>query len=448
MLSLILAITAICLVLVNAFFVASEFGMVRLRHTRVQTMKDSYGLRGYILEQVHKNLDSYLSACQLGITLASLGLGWIGEPAFAKLLDPVFSSMGIGSAKFTTISAFVVAFGLISFLHIVVGELMPKSLAIRQPEAVSVWTAIPLYGFYWLMYPFIWLLNICSNFFLKKCGLDRSKSDENIYSIEELKLILNGSHSSEELTEEETKILEHTIDLTELEVTEVMRPAQEMILLNINEPILSLLRKIAEHRYSRYPIFDPNKKEIIGIVHVKDLFAVLLQQQSIHSLEAVIRPILKVNHNLPAMNLLNKFREGMPHFALVYEGKDNLLGFVTLDNLLHIMIGRIKDEFHRTHDDWIKNPDGSFYAKGTCSLYSLETALNCDIDLMEGEEDLDTLAGLIINRVGFIPKPGDKINLDNFEITIEEVHGAIIDKVKIVIKCKATTIDSGETAEQ
>ena len=434
MLNIILAIAAFGLVLVNAFFVASEFGMVKLRHTRVQTMKDNYGFRGYILEQVHKNLDAYLSACQLGITLASLGLGWIGEPAFAKLLEPFFNYLGIASAKTITVISFIFAFSIISFLHIVVGELMPKSLAIRQPEAVSIWTAIPLYGFYWLMYPFIWLLNICSDFLLRKSGLDRSKHDENIYSIEELKLILNGSHSSEELTEEETKILEHTIDLTELEVTEVMRPIQDMIMLNIDEPVLSLLHKIAEYRYSRYPIFDPSKNEVIGIVHVKDLFAVLLQQQSIPSLEAAIRPILKVNHNVPAMNLLHKFREGMPHFALVYEDKDNLLGFVTLDNLLHVMIGRIKDEFHKTRDDWIKNPDGSFKAKGTCSLYSLESALDCDIDLREGEEDLDTLADLIISRVGFMPKTGDKININNFDVTVEEANGTIIYKVRIVVK--------------
>ncbi len=431
MINTVFILAAIGLVLLNAFFVAAEFGMVRLRNTKVQTIKEEYGLRGYILEKIHANLDSYLSACQLGITLASLGLGWVGEPAFAKLLQGMLNYLGFASVKMTTAASFLIAFGFISFLHIVVGELMPKSLAIRKPEAVSVWTALPLYGFYWLMWPVIWLLNTSSNFLLTKSGLGRATLDEKIYSTEELKIILNDNVSTEELTEEETKILEHTIDLSELTVTEVMRPIQEMIMLNIDDPINSILQKITQHRYSRYPIYDPNKKEIVGIVHVKDLLAIFLQKQEITSLESLIRPILKVTHKLPAMNVLRKFRDGMPHFALVYKSKYDLLGFVTLDNLLHVMIGRIKDEFHKTHDDWTRNPDGSLYASGACSLYSLENALGFDIVLMEGEEDLDTLAGLIINRAGALPKQGDKIDLNGFEAIVEEIHNTSIDKVKI-----------------
>lgn len=165
MYNILLIFIAFLLVLLNAFFVSAEFGMVKLRATRIQAIKENYGLRGRILEQVHQNLDAYLSACQLGITLASLGLGWIGEPAFAELLGPLFVTLGISSVHIVTISSFLIAFFLISFLHIVIGELMPKSIAIRQSELISIWTAVPLYWFYWIMYPAIWLLNTCSNFF-------------------------------------------------------------------------------------------------------------------------------------------------------------------------------------------------------------------------------------------------------------------------------------------
>lgn len=436
--NILLALTGFGLVLVNAFFVASEFGMVKLRNTRVQTIKDDYGLRGYILDQIHKNLDAYLSACQLGITLSSLGLGWIGEPAFSKLLEPIFAQLGVESEKSITLISFATAFSFISFLHIVVGELMPKSLAIRQPEAVSVWTAIPLYAFYWIMYPVIWILNICSNFLLSKTGFDRSRFDEKIYSTDELRLILSASHSHGELSIDEIKILEHTIDLADLEVTEVMRPIDEMVTLNINEPTKDLLHKITEQRYSRYPIFDPNKNEIIGIVHVKDLFAVLLEQKDISSLKSVIRPILRVSDQLPAMDLLRKFRDGTPHFALVHKGHE-LLGFVTLDNLLHIMIGRIKDEFHKTLDDWMRNIDGSIYANGTCSLYSLERALNCNIDLSDDEEDIDTLAELMAYRLGTTPMLGDKIQFGEFEASVEAVNDGSIDKIRVVHKHEEKT---------
>src|SRR3990167_4946645 len=173
MMTFFLLSTAFFLVLLNAFFVAAEFGMVKLRHTRMAVIQEEYPWRGSILAKVHNELDAYLSACQLGITLASLGLGWIGEPAFSALLEPAFSFLGF-NLKFVEIISFLIAFSLLSFLHIVIGELMPKSLAIRQSEQISLWTAIPLYAFYWLMYPVIWVLNSCSNLLLKWLKLDET----------------------------------------------------------------------------------------------------------------------------------------------------------------------------------------------------------------------------------------------------------------------------------
>ncbi|MBX3708640.1 MAG: HlyC/CorC family transporter [Gammaproteobacteria bacterium] len=432
--NVLLITAAFLLVLMNAFFVAAEFGMVKLRNTRVEAIKANYGLRGYMLEQVHKHLDAYLSACQLGITLASLGLGWIGEPAFAHLMEPLFHSLGIGSPQIIKAIAFFTAFSIISFLHIVVGELMPKSLAIRRSEAVSVWTALPLYGFYWLMYPAIWVLNTCSNFLLKKMGLDAFQEGEHAYSTKEIKLILSASHLHGELSQEETEIIEHTLEFAELQVTEVMRHRDEIVLLNVQQPIHVLMQIVIDRRYSRYPVYDPDQKDVIGIVHVKDLFAALYQQKEITNLLPYVRPILKVSHQLPAIDLLRKFREGMPHFALIYKGKENLLGFVTLDNLLHVLIGRIKDEFHKTQDDWIRNTDNTLTVKGDCSIYSLERALDCDITLMPDEEDLDTLAGLIIVRSGRLPKIGDKIRFKEFDAVLEDIQGSYIRKVKVIPK--------------
>lgn len=432
MYSFLFIFVAFLLVLLNAFFVAAEFAMVKIRSTKIQAIKEQYGLRGRILEQVHQQLDAYLSACQLGITLASLGLGWIGEPAFAHLLEPVFRLAGITSPHLITVTSFFVAFFIISFLHIVIGELMPKSLAIRQSDMISIWTAIPLYVFYWLMYPAIWLLNSCSNFFLSSLGLDTSNKQEGFYSSEELKLILGASHLHGELEEDEREILQHTLDLTELSVTEVMRPDDEMVAIDVNEPFDTLAQKILNNRYSRYPVYDPEKQEMIGVIHVKDLFAQLLNKKEIINVTPYVRPVLKVSHKLPAMDLLRKFRAGMPHFALVYKNKQTLLGFVTLDNLLHVMIGRIKDEFHKTHDDWVKNTDGSITTKGECSLYSLERALDCDITLSPDEEELNTLYGLIITRHGKLPKEGEVIPFIEFDAHIITVQDSSISKIKII----------------
>lgn len=425
---------AFILVFMNAFFVAAEFGMVKLRSTQVQAIKDTYGLRGRILEQVHSHLDSYLSACQLGITLASLGLGWVGEPAFAHLLSPLFSLLGISSPRLLAIISFFVAFFVISFLHIVAGELMPKSLAIRQSELISIWTAVPLYGFYWLTYPAIWILNSCSNFFLNQLGLDTSKNPEGFYSSDELKLILNATHLHGELNQEERDIIEHTLDLGELTVTEVMRPEDEMIVLNLDDSIETITQEILRHRYSRYPVFDKSTNQIVGIIHVKDLFAHCLMQEHLTNISQYLRPVLKVSYQLPAMDLLRKFREGMPHFALIYKNQSTLLGFVTLDNLLHVLIGRIKDEFHKTHDDWVHNPDGTITAKGECSIYSLERALDVDITLAPDEENLNTLNGLILIRNGKLPKVGDHLSFKEFDALVLELEEAFISKILITPK--------------
>lgn len=420
------------LIFLNAFFVAAEFGMVKLRHTRVQAIKERYGVRGRILAEIHQHLDTYISACQVGITLASLALGWVGEPAFAKLLEPVFELLKLHSFEVTEIIAFSTAFMLLSFLHLLVGDLMPKTFAIRQSEFISIWTAVPLYIFYWLMFPIIWILSACVKVLLKFTGLDATHREEHFFSTEEIKLILSSSHLHGTLSKEEIGILEHTLDFSDLKVAEVMRPKKEMVLLNIQEPIGEALASVIKHQFSRYPIYDEVTDQIIGIVHVKDLFSGLLQNGQIQSLLDFLRPVLKVSHQLSALELLRKLRKGMPHFALVYDRRNTLIGFVTLDNLLHVLIGRVKDEFHKTQNDWTVNPDGTLLVKGECSIYSLETALNHNITLSGDEKEVHTLNGLIIARIGKIPEEGDRIEFKEFDAIIEKVQETSILQAKII----------------
>lgn len=431
MFSILLIVIALGLVLLNAFFVAAEFGMVKLRHTRLEEIAELYGLRGRILFYIHKNLDAYLSACQLGITLASLGLGWIGEPAFSRLLTPVFYYLGITSSHLIEFISFLFAFSLLSFLHIVIGELMPKSLAIRQSAAVSLWTAVPLYGFYWLMFPAIWLLNSCANFLLRVTNLDKTHQGENFYSTDEIKLILSSSHLHGELTKEETEIIEHTLDFADLKVTDIMRPIEEMITLQIDMPIQALFKVVVETRYTRYPVMDETQKNILGILHVKDLLNALYQQNDIISLRNLIRPLVKISHHSAALDLLRKFQEGMPHFAIIYRGPEKPVGFITLDNLLHILVGRIKDEFHRTKDEWISTKDGGFIMSGNSPIYAVERAF--DIEIFT-DDDITTLYGLILQKLGSLPKVGDTIEFENFIAIVESMNGTKISKVKVYPK--------------
>lgn len=423
------------LVLLNALFVAAEFGMVKLRHTRIAVIASEYPWRGPILAKIHQQLDAYLSACQLGITLASLGLGWVGEPAFANLFTPLLASIGIFSTTVVEFLGFIFAFTLLSFLHIVVGELMPKSLAIRQSEQISLWTAVPIYGFYWLMYPIIWLLNNCSNFFLRLLKLDVAHPGEQFMSSEEIKLILRSSQLHGELSPQESSILAHTLELTDLRAIDVMCSYDDMILLNTPVDKKALLGTLGKYRYSRYPVNDSASKKIIGLVHVKDLQALLHDSgdNQLIDLQPLTRTIPKVSYRLPALSLLRQFQGGMPHFALVYNRQGVNIGFVTLDNLLHLVIGVIKDEFHKTRDAWITHTDGSLTVKGNCPLNILERALDYDLSIDDAEaEDITTLSGLIMHQLGSIPSIGERIELPDFTAIIEKMHGTRITQVRIM----------------
>ena len=430
-----LLVLAFLLVFLNGFFVAAEFGMVKLRRTRVMTIKQTHGFRGKILAHVHKQLDAYLSACQLGITLASLGLGWLGEPAFSYLLEPVFTFMGIDSQELVVLISFFCGFIIISFLHIVIGELVPKSLAIRQSERVSLWTAVPLYFFYWTMYPAIWVLNSCANFVLRLARLDKANKGEHSYSPEEIKLILSGCHTHSEFSKQEIDILNHSLEFFDLKVNEVMRSTDEMIALDGEKSIQDSLENILNHRYSRYPIFINNEPNaIVGIIHIKDILLSISQKNSEKKLKEVMRPILKVFPSLYAIDLLNKLQEGMPHFALVCNHDGIALGFLTLDNLFQVLVGRVRDEFHKIEEPWTIASDGAYVMKGNSSLYVLERALNIEIEQNGEEKTSDTIFGLIITLLGRLPSEGEKIEFPQFTVVVNKMVGHKVTEASVYPK--------------
>ena len=417
-------------VFLNGFFVAAEFSIVKIRQTRVQTLEHTAGLRGRILAKIHHQLDAYLSACQLGITLSSLGLGWIGEPAFAKALTPLFDLMDIQSPKTITLISFMFAFGIISYLHIVLGELMPKSMAIRQTERMSLWTAVPLYYFYWLMYPAISVLNISSNFFLKVFKLDKVHKNTLSYTTEEIRLILKTSHLYGELNKSEFDLLTKSLMFTDLEISDVMRPLSDMVTLDVDKPIPESIKEISHKRYTRYPVYKSNPKNIIGILHIKDFFFAMQDLGKIDNLMLLLRPILKVKDNDDLLNVFHKFRKGKPHFALVHSG-EHPVGFVTLDDLLQAIIGEIKDEFHITKEDWIMGSDGTFIIKGSAPIFTLETLLGIDLTV-----EANTISGLIFETLEGFPKEGQVLEFDKFTLVIKKIRGARILQVLISPKKK------------
>ncbi len=425
--SLFLIVVALFLVLLNGFFVAAEFGLVKLRPTRVKAIAKTYGWRGRILARVHRDLDAYLSACQLGITLASLGLGWVGEPAFADLLRPSLAALGIDSPQLIHGIAFFTAFFIISYLHIVVGELAPKSMAIRLSEKVGVWTAPPLYAFYWAMYPAIWVLNHSANWVLRQVGLDVAPGHDSHYSADELKVILRSSHADQGFTRDEWRVLAQAIDFRDLEVADLMRPFREAVTLSEDSPLEASLEKIARHRYSRYPYLDA-EGNIKGVIHLKDVFIALQQSPHLDSLEKLVRPAQVVSPRLPATELFRSFRQGSPHFAIVAFKDAHPLGYITLDNLLGALVGEIRDEFRQTQNEWSKLDDGSLIGKGSLPLFTLERALGIDIE----ESGVDSIGGLIMQQLCDLPEEGQRLAFPRFDVVVKKMNGPRIVLVRVI----------------
>ena len=428
-----LVVAALLLVALNGFFVAAEFSLVKLRQTRIRSITKMQGLRGRILATVHGKLDVYLSACQLGITLASLGLGWIGEPAFAGLLQPLFELAGITSPRIVHAVSFAFAFFAISFLHIVVGELAPKSMAIRHPEKVSLWSATPLYGFYWLMYPAIWVLNASANWVLRMAGLSQSHGGDAHYSADELKLILRTSRPGGKFSNDEWNVLAQTLDFRDLEVSDLMRPLHELAALRQSQSHADNMQTIARNRFSRYPYFDDT--DVLGMIHLKDLFLAQQEGKSTENLRDYLRPIQHVPSSLSALELFRRFRKGAPHFIIVGRKGRAPEGFLTLDNLISALVGEIRDEFRQSDNDWTWQDDGTLIGKGSLPIFTLERMLGIDIENEELDlEDADSIGGLVMAKLGEIPVEGQTVEFNQFAIMMKKMTGRRIVIVEVLPK--------------
>ena len=420
---------ALLLVLLNGFFVAAEFAMVKLRATRVEAIAAQHGWRGHILRTVHGQLDAYLSACQLGITLASLGLGWVGEPAFAHLLEPLLAYFGIDSPALVHGIAFFSAFFIISYLHIVVGELAPKSWAIRQPERLSLWTAAPLYAFYWAMYPAIWLLNASANAILRIAGQgEPGPHHEHHYSSDELKLILHSSRARDP-SDQGMRVLASAVELGELEVVDWANSREDLICLDADASLEEILGEIRRHKFSRYPVQDA-QQQFVGVLHIKDLLLALPApgQVGAFDLHALLRPLERVSRHMPLGRLLEQFRQGGAHFALVEEADGKVVGFLTMEDVLEVLVGDIQDEHRKTERGLLAYQPGKLLVRGDTPLFKIERLLEVDLDDVEA----DTLAGLIYDSLKRLPSEDETLETHGLRIIVKKMKGPKIVMAKVL----------------
>ncbi|SDI68900.1 hemolysin family protein [Alteribacillus bidgolensis] len=413
------------LIALTAFFVASEFAIVKIRKSRVETLVEQGKPGAKAVDKVTSNLDGYLAACQLGITVTALGIGWLGEPAVAHLLHPVISSIGLSDAMVHTIS-FIIAFGIITFLHVVVGELAPKAFSIQKTEAVSLLLSPLLVIFYKVMYPFIWFLNGSARVLVGMFGLPPATESGEVYSEEEVRSILSTSHESGEINASEMSYLNNVFEFDERVAKEIMIPRTEIVCIYNDNTYEENLDIIRAEKYTRYPVADGDKDFIIGVVNTKEFFHGFLNQKE-KDPKSYIKPIIHVAENTPVNAVLTKMQKEHSYIAIVVDEYGGTAGLITVEDIIEEIFGEIQDELDIDEKPMFQRIDeDTVLLNGKLLISETNEILNTQIS----DEELDTIGGWFLTQK-VEAKSGTTIEYDNYQFKAKEVDGHQIKLIEV-----------------
>ncbi|MEQ8459825.1 MAG: hemolysin family protein [Sandaracinaceae bacterium] len=410
----------------NAFFVAAEFALAKVRPSSLEALAkqgDPDAARAY---EITKRLDAYLSATQLGITLASLGLGWLGEPALAHLIDPALERMGIDDPTVVHGISLTLAFGVITIAHIVIGELVPKSLAIQRPEQVARWTGRPLRWFFYASYPALWVLNGSSNFVLRALKLPAPDHAEGKLSLEELQLLIQASFSDRGLEGTKRELLERVLRATDRPVRAVMVPRVDMHVLSLADDFDSCMAQVRKYGFSRYPVAedgDPDK--IVGYLYVKDML--MASRRPRGRIGDLKRDILFVPESRSVGELLTEFQKTKIPIALIVDEYGGTSGLVTLEDVVEEIVGDIQDELHIDEPRMRLTEEGGAVVDGSLPIAELSLD-GLDAPPIEGAE---TVGGYILASLGRLAHPGDRVRLGRFVAVVEDVRERRVNRVAV-----------------
>jgi len=410
--------TIAALVGLNGFFVACEFAVVKVRGSQLEALIEEGNLRANFVKHVRSHLDAYLSATQLGITLASLALGWVGEQFLVQILEPFFALVNIHSHGLVTSVSVALAFVGITFLHIVFGELGPKYTAIANPLSVALRIVRPLGVFYLLFRPAIWLLHKSSNLLLQ--GLLRMRpasGAELAHSEEELRLILEQSERSHEVSTLGRDLLINALDLRDRVVRDIMTPRGEVVYLDLEDSFETNVKKAIESRHTRFPLCRENLDNTIGLIHIKELVPMMRDPHP--DLMRIKRELIPVPEMMSLEKLLNLFLGKHAHVAVVVDEFGGTVGMVTLENVLEELVGDIQDEFDSEKEEFRKINENEFTVDGALGLYELRDAAGLDLE----SADVSTIGGYVTHLLGHLPKQGEQVKIDNYLVTITQTDG-------------------------
>lgn len=419
-----LALTAL-MVAANAFFVASEFAIVKIRPTRVKELVSGGGRRAWLLSGITGHLDSFLSANQLGITLASLALGWLGEPALANLIQPHLASLGRWTGFAVQSLALGIGFVLISFLHAVLGELVPKAVALQRTEPVALWAAAPLRAFYLVTFPFIWALTTTANLFLRAVRLRPASGAEMLHSPDELRLVLQHV----DLDPGARRLIDRVFDYTHRVARHVMTLRRDVVVLEEGRPFDENVQLATANQYTRYPLVEPGSGKVIGYVHLKDIVAALAAGRTPKRMREIAREPIYCSEETPSEWLRREFQRRRVHMAVVLGADNEFLGVVTLEDLLEEFVGEIQDEQDVGELPPIMHgAEGRFEADGRLTLDVAERELG--VTLPPLHPDIETLGAYVQAHLGHPLRPGGTVDLGGFRFTALEIRDGRIRRLR------------------
>jgi CBS domain containing-hemolysin-like protein len=419
------ALIALLLALLNGFFVAAEFALVKVRTTRVEEMAKAGSRAARMARRELQSLDIYLAASQIGITLASLGLGWVGENLAERLADLFLPGLAIPhvSRHAAAIGLAVVAFLGITFLHVVVGEQAPKLLAIQHADTASLWIAYPLHFFYRLFFLPIALLNRSSKALARLVGLEPERDQERAHSEEELRMILTASQQSGVLKDSELDLVEHVFEFADKRAKDIMVPRVDMVYLSTAWPIARNLEVVDSHSFTRFPLCEGDPDHVIGMIHVKDLLRMGSREDA--DLRTIAREIVMVPESRSIDSLLREFQYRKMQMAIVLDEYGGTAGLATLEDVLEEIVGEIQDEFEEEVPDVQELGQGRYLVDGSLPLLDLKEDLGIDIP----PNGADTLGGFVVEKLGAVPSPGDFVLAAGHRIEISEMENKRVRKL-------------------
>jgi CBS domain containing-hemolysin-like protein len=408
-------LVVLALVAANGFFVAAEFALVKIRASQLQPLAAKGGWRVKIALWATHHLDGALSATQLGITLASLGLGWVGEPFIAHRLEPVLAGWGADEDTVHRVS-FVLAFLVITFLHIVFGELAPKSLAIQRAKGVTLWVAAPLMGFYYLFFPFIWLLNGTANRFLRWGGLGPASEDPHAFSAEELEYVFSHARHSHPGDALVNKLMVQSLRVRGTQARMIMRPRDQAAVLWLDRPVGENLRIAQTCGHSRFPVCEGTLDNLKGVLLVREWLWQIQLLGGDAPFAPLVRPILRFNVKTPLSEMIEKFRSARSHLAAVLEDNGSLAGIITLEDVLEEIVGDIRDEFDIERGPIFERTENSITVSGAFTLREIQAETGWPLEWQPRE----TVGAWVVRHLGHVPQRDERV-------TVGEVRAIVLD---------------------